>query len=339
MNKLVINGATNNSLILVGESIKNIAQHISGNRVVVITDTNVNRLYNKFFNQYKIIEIGLGEEIKTLDTVTSIYEQLIDLEVDRSFFIVGIGGGIVCDIAGFVASTYMRGLNFGFVATSLLAQVDASVGGKNGVNFQRLKNMVGTFNQPDFVICDIELLATLPEREIRSGLGEIVKHAIIADEELFDFIEQHAEKILALDPDAMEKVITDSLLIKSSIVNRDEKEGGERRLLNFGHTVGHAIELNSNLAHGEALGVGIKAAVKLSKEKELLSDNDAQRVMALLKKLHLPTDCDVPDDTVMSAIRMDKKREGDLINYVLINKIGQAIIEKISLNDLHKVLA
>ena len=338
MNTLVIHGAAHDSTILVGESIKKLPRYIPAKNVVVITDTNVNRLYRSFFNSCKVISIGTGEKIKTLETLAAVYEQLIAHEADRSTFIVGIGGGIVCDIAGFAASTYMRGLKFGLVATTLLAQVDAGVGGKNGVNFRRFKNMIGVFNQPDFVICDFELLKTLPEKEIRCGIGEIVKHALIADEALFTFLEEHAVELLSLNPSVVEETVTKSIQIKSVIVNRDEKETGERRLLNFGHTVGHAVEKNTSLTHGEALGIGITAASALSVRRGLLSAADYERIVALLEKLHLPTKTDVKGETIMQAIRLDKKREGDEIRFVLIDKIGRAQVEKISLTTLSNLI-
>ena len=165
-----------------------------------------------------------------------------DCEADRASFIVGIGGGIVCDVTGYAASTYLRGLKFGFVASTLLAQVDAAVGGKNGVNWEGYKNMIGVFNQPDFVICDPLLLRTLPRREVLSGMAEVVKHALIADAGLFSYLEENGSGVLDLRPEVMERLVCDSVRIKSSIVNRDEREKGERRLLNFGHTFGHALE-------------------------------------------------------------------------------------------------
>ena len=338
MNTLIIHGAARDSSILIGESIKNLPHYIPAKDVVVITDTTVNQLYRSFFSSYKVITIGRGEEIKTLDTLAAVYEQLIACEADRSTFILGIGGGIVCDIAGLAASTYMRGLKFGLVATTLLAQVDASVGGKNGVNFRRFKNMIGTFNQPEFVICDFELLKTLPEKEVRCGIGEIVKHALIADEALFSFLEKHADELLSLKPSVVEEAVTKSIRIKSAIVNKDEKERGERRLLNFGHTVGHAVEKNTSLTHGEALGVGITAAAALSNRRGLLSAAGYERIVALLEKLHLPTKSDVKGETIMQAIRLDKKREGDEIHFVLIDKIGHARVEKISLVALSKLI-
>ena len=180
--------------------------------------------------------VGAGESAKTLDTAGRLYEELMALSVDRSGFIVAVGGGIVCDVAGFVASTYLRGIRFAFVASTLLAQVDASVGGKNGVNVGGYKNMVGVFNQPEFVICDPHLLGTLPQNEILCGAAEIIKHAAIADSALFGYLEENSHRLFDLDEAVVEKLVYDSVLIKSGVVNRDEKETGERRKLNFGHT-------------------------------------------------------------------------------------------------------
>ena len=180
-----IRGNTNDSLILINEKLENLQQYIQGKSVVIITDTNVKALYHNKYPECNVITIRTGERIKTLETIQYIIDELVKIEADRSFYIVGIGGGIVCDIAGFVASIYMRGLKFGFVSTTLLAQVDASVGGKNGVNYAGYKNMIGVFNQPEFVICDINMLNTLPKKEILCGFAEIVKHAAIADSDMF----------------------------------------------------------------------------------------------------------------------------------------------------------
>jgi 3-dehydroquinate synthase len=210
-----------------------------------------------------------------LETVTTIFNQLVDMEVDRSTLILGIGGGIVCDIAGFVASTYMRGTPFGFVSTTLLSQVDASVGGKNGVNFGGYKNMVGVFNQPEFVVCDMMLLKTLPFREIQCGFAEIIKHGAIADHRMLDFIENHRDAALDLESRIVEHLVYRSVEIKAGVVTRDEREKGERRKLNFGHTFGHAIEKLTGIPHGEAVGIGMVMAAALSVKKGLLSPVDA----------------------------------------------------------------
>jgi len=329
-----VHGSTGNSAILIGESFQNIKKYIPAENVVIITDTNVRRYYLKDFPPYEIIEIGTGEKIKNLDTVQSIYRKLVELEADRSSFIIGIGGGIVCDITGFVASTYMRGVRFGFVSSTLLSQVDASVGGKNGVNFNGYKNMVGLFNQPEFVICDMNLLRTLPENEVLCGLAEIVKHAAIADSDMFSYLEEHYEKALELDNVVIEKLIYDSLVIKSSIVNRDEKEEGERKKLNFGHTFGHAIEKATSVPHGEAVGVGMLVAAKLSAKRGRLQSEDVKRIEDLLKKLKLPTILPIDKGPILDALRKDKKRRGDTIDFVLLHGIGKAVVEAISMKEL-----
>ncbi len=339
MRTLEIKGITGTSKILVGEKLKNLKNYIPAEKFVIITDENVSRLYRKDFPDCEIIEIGTGEKVKNLDTVKYIYKQLMEFETDRSVFLIGVGGGIVCDIAGFVASTYMRGLRFGFVSSTLLAQVDASVGGKNGVNFHGYKNMIGCFNQPEFVICDMNLLKTLPRREVLCGFGEIAKHAFIASTDMCDYIEQHYKRALDLDDDIISRLVYDSVVIKSSIVNRDETEKGERRKLNFGHTFGHAIEKTTDeLLHGEAISVGMVVATNLSARKGLLSTQDTKRAEALLTKLELPLSLDTDREKMMDAIKKDKKRMGDDIGFVLLDGIGKAILEKISIKELEEVV-
>ena len=260
MKTLEIHGSTGVSTILVGEKLKNLRKYIPAEKAVIITDANVKHFYQKNFPPYDVITIGTGEKIKNLDTVRYIYGKLVELEADRSTFIIGIGGGIVCDIAGFVASTYLRGVRFGFVSSTLLSQVDASVGGKNGVNFEGYKNIIGVFNQPQFVICDLNLLNTLPKKEVLYGLAEVVKHAAIGDMDLFTYLDDHYQKALTLDTGVIERLVYDSVVIKSAIVNRDEKEKGERRKLNFGHTFGHAVEKTTGVPHGEAVSIGMVMA-------------------------------------------------------------------------------
>ena len=337
MRTLTIYGNTGDSTILIGESIKNIRKYIP-TQVVIITDNNVRHYYGKDFSHYKTIEIGTGEKIKNLETVRTIYEKLVSFEADRSAFLVGIGGGIVCDIAGFVASTYLRGVNFGLVSTTLLSQVDASIGGKNGVNLGGYKNTVGVFNQPKFVICDMDLLKSLPKKEISCGFAEIVKHAAIGDVNLFSYLEEHYEKALELDTHVIEKLIYDCLIIKSSIVNRDEKEEGERRILNFGHTFGHAIEKNLGMPHGEAISAGMVMAANLSEKRGYLKRKDTERIVKILNRLGLPTKVRLDKKKVLDALRKDKKRSGENINFVLLNDMGNAVMEEISIRELIQVL-
>ena len=338
MKTLEIHGSTGDSTIRVGEKLQNLGKYIPTENVVIITDVNVKRFYQNNFPPHPVITIQTGEKIKNLDTVRSIYGKLVEFGVDRSTVIIGIGGGIVCDITGFVASTFLRGVKFGFVSTTLLSQVDASVGGKNGVNFKGYKNMVGVFSQPEFVICDLNLLSTLPEKEVLCGLAEIVKHAAIEDADLFECLEEHYQNALALDSAVIERLVYDSVVIKSAIVNRDEKEKGERRKLNFGHTFGHAIEKTTGVRHGEAVSAGMVMASELSVKKGHLQAKNAQRIKRLLGDLKLPTHLPADRKTVFDALQKDKKRKGDRIYFVFLEDIGKAFVDQISIKELEDII-
>ncbi|MGD9173180.1 MAG: 3-dehydroquinate synthase [Desulfobacterales bacterium] len=338
METITVETTSGLSRILIAERLENLQRYIPVAKPIIITDVNVGKLYPLDAMASHVITIGAGEANKTLDTVQEIYAQLLSIQADRSAFIVGVGGGMICDITGFAASTFMRGVRFAFVATSLLAQVDASVGGKNGVNFQGYKNMVGLFHQPVFVICDLEVLKTLPARELSCGLAEIVKHAAIADAALFAFLEKQADRILALDSEAIEKLVLRSVEIKSAIVSRDETEKGERRLLNFGHTFGHAIEKVSGVSHGEAVSMGMVMASALSVKKGLLSTQEDRRLHNLLKRLQLPNNFAASPQKILDAITKDKKRAGDRIHFVLLAGIGNAVVEPIAIEELKETL-
>ncbi len=338
MQQIEIQGKTRHSNIFVGERLENLASYLHQKQVVIITDDNVAGFYEKDFPNAHVIRIGTGEDIKTLETVAQIYQQLISLDTDRSGFLVGIGGGIVCDITGFVASTYLRGVRFGYVPTTLLAQVDASVGGKTGVNFMGYKNMVGVFNQPEFVICDPGVLKTLPQKDLISGFAEIVKHAAIADPDYFALLEREAQNALDLNTDVLERVIYKSVAIKADIVNRDETEKGERRKLNFGHTFGHAVEKTIGLPHGEAVSIGMMVAAQLSGTRGMITENDVDRIRDLLSRFNLPIKADMGIEKIIDAMERDKKREGDGIHFVLLSKIGEAVVEKITIADLVRVI-
>jgi 3-dehydroquinate synthase len=338
--ELEINGITGRSKICVGEKMSNLSNHLpnADSPAIVITDENVARHYHQDFPPCERIVLESGEQIKTLDTVRQIYERLIELEADRSVFLIGIGGGIVCDITGFVASTYLRGVRFGYVPTTLLAQVDASVGGKTGVNFAGYKNMIGVFSQPEFVICDPRILMTLPTTDLAAGFAEIIKHAAIADAGYFAFLEKNTGNGLEMSLDILEEIIYDSVAIKAAIVTRDETEKGERRKLNFGHTFGHAVEKTTGLAHGMAVSIGMMTAARLSAAKGMLTAKDVERLENLLKRFSLPTRLDFDADQVMDALARDKKRQGDHIHFVLLSAIGRAVVAPISLTELSAVL-
>lgn len=292
-------------------------------RVIVITDVNIDRLYPDLVHRYDHIIIGSGEAIKSLQTIEMIYSRLMAMGADRSTFLLGIGGGIVTDITGFVAATYMRGVEFGFVSTSLLGQVDASVGGKNGVNVGGYKNMVGTFLQPRFVVSDVEMLRTLPRREFRAGMAETVKSAIVGDAELFEFIERYADDKLYTDVEALQNIVSRSVAVKSAIVAEDEREAGRRRVLNLGHTIAHAIEKSTHeLNHGEAVAVGLSMIAHASAKLGMMLEGDAERVDALLAKLGFELELPVSLTNVLREVRYDKKKRDNILRVVLPESIG-----------------
>lgn len=341
MRLLEISTKGGNSKVIVGEAITQLEKYINNKKAVIVIDKNIFPVIKGLLPKAEFIQIDADEKNKTLETVEMLYNKFLELELDRNSFVVGIGGGIVLDVTGFAASTYLRGINFGFAPSTLLAQADASIGGKNGVNFKGYKNLIGTINQPSFVLCDFELLKTLPKNELRCGLAEIVKAAIIGDAALFSYIEENTERILSLHRTALEKAVYDSLLVKSRIVAADEKEKNERRKLNLGHTIGHAIEKNSDISHGEAVSIGIILASRISQELGLLSAKDSQRIESLLKRIGLPTslsETKLKKETLMDAIRKDKKRDSDIINFVLIEAIGKTSISGINLGELEKCL-
>lgn len=307
-------------------------------RIIIITDARIHSANMAFINSYDHIIIGQGESSKTLVKIEEIYRQLLDMNADRNTFIVGIGGGIITDITGFAASTYMRGVRFGFIPTTLLGQVDASIGGKNGVNLDGYKNIIGTFNQPQFVLCDPELLNSLSDKEFRSGLAEVIKTGIIGDTELFEMVEQNQFEEIRSNKDLLLKIISRAIKIKIDIVERDEREHGERRKLNLGHTFGHAIEKSTqNFSHGEAIAIGMciicDAATRLGK----LSNETAERIKNVIATKGLPTECHIETRRLLSAIKLDKKREGKTINIIFPNSIGSCEVDKIEVAELDNI--
>jgi 3-dehydroquinate synthase len=336
--KVVIKGKTGDSSVYIGETLKNLRDYLPAGKVLIITDANVWDRHRDALPRVETIRLGMGEGIKTLDTAASLYARLVELNADRSTFLVGIGGGIVCDITGFVASTYMRGIPFGYVATSLLAQVDASVGGKNGVNFGGYKNMVGVFNQPEFVICDLSLLSTLPAKEIACGFAEIIKHAAIADPKLFSDLERKSAEARSLDRKVLEHIVYESVRIKAAVVSKDEKEKGERRKLNFGHTFGHAIEKTCRLSHGEAVSLGMVLASAISVREGLLPEAAHLRLKALLESYRLPIQVVIRKEAMWDALQKDKKRETDRMHFVLLEGIGRAVVHSVPLQSVKAYL-
>jgi len=328
------------SQVFVGETYLNLAEYLPKNKqIIVIADDNILKNYGDFFLKWSsVINFTANERLKTLKSASRIYRLLLKLKADRNSFIVAVGGGIVCDVAGYAASTFMRGIPFGFVSTTLLSQVDASVGGKNGLNLFGYKNMIGTFTQPQFVICDTKMLNTLPEREFIAGFAEIVKAALIRNAELFDYIEQNAEKAVARNPEVIRHLVVESVKIKAEIVAMDEREQGIRRILNFGHTFGHAIEGLTGISHGEAVSIGMMIAARRSVDTAGLKESSYERLKQLLLRLGLPVATDAQPEALLNFLQNDKKREGDDIHFVMLNEIGKAIVCKTPIKKLNEFL-
>lgn len=303
---------------------------------VLITDEHVYKAHTKRFKGWNTIVLKPGEEYKIQSTVDSIVEALIELEADRKTTLVGVGGGVITDLTGYVASVYMRGVRFGFVPTSILGLVDASIGGKNGIDVGLYKNMVGIIRQPSFILHDMVFLNSLPQEEWENGFAEIIKHACIKDAAMFAELETHSLKTYQRKQTAICELVQRNAVIKSKVVQRDEFEKGERRLLNFGHTLGHALETQYELLHGQAISIGMTYACHIA--EQLTGFRQTERVVSLLEKYNLPTYASFDKQKVFEVLKMDKKRERKEMNYVLLEKIGKAVVKSISLQQLEKII-
>ena len=310
-----------------------------GARCAIITDTHVAGHFAKTAQRSLaragfdalLIVVPAGETAKSLKTVQACYDKLARHRLERQSFIVALGGGVVGDLAGFVAATYLRGIPFVQVPTTLLAQVDSSVGGKVGVNLPAGKNLVGAFHQPRLVLCDFDTLRTLPPREFRSGLAEVIKYGIIRDAALFKKLERDLPKLLKRDPKTLAEVVARCCEIKAAVVGRDETDGGLRAILNFGHTIGHALEAISGLGygtylHGEAIAIGQVAAAELSARLTGLPTGDVARIRKLFQRADLPVAVKLDASSrkhLLAAMKLDKKVSGGEIKFVLARKIGK----------------
>jgi 3-dehydroquinate synthase len=284
---------------------------------------------------FKIV-IKSGEQFKNQQAVDEIINQLIEMNADRQTFIVGVGGGVVTDIAGYAASIYMRGIRFAFVPTSILAMVDASIGGKNGVDVGVYKNLVGTINHPEFLLYDYSFLDTLPHEEWVNGFAEIIKHGCIKDERMFHLLEEKTLQHFQTSKEDIGKLIQENVDIKYNVVANDERETGERKLLNFGHTIGHAIENTADLPHGSAVSIGMVAACIISEKINDFSKEGTEKIKQLLSKYQLPIALQFNKEKTWEILLHDKKKSGSDISFVVLDKIGKASIKKISLDDFQK---
>ncbi len=313
-------------------------QIVSKDNTILITDKNVFASQSSKFTGWKTIVIEPGEQFKQQAAVDYIFDQLIAFEADRKTFIVGVGGGVVTDIAGYAASVYMRGLKFAFVPTTILSMVDASIGGKNGVDVGVYKNLVGLIRQPEFLLFDFSLLQSLPQQHWVNGFAEIIKHACIKDNLLFELLENETLENFQLDEKKLSNLVKKNVAIKTAVVVQDEFEQGDRRLLNFGHTIGHAIENNYQLLHGHAISIGMMAACSLSVTLNQFSILDKDRVARLIEKYQLPIHQKTDWKKIWEILKMDKKRAGKEMNFVLLNKIGEAIVYPIPMEQLQDLI-
>jgi 3-dehydroquinate synthase len=303
---------------------------------IIITDENIFHEHQSKFNDWKTIVVKAGEKYKVQFTADLIISQLIQLEADRKTTLIGIGGGVITDLTGYVASIYMRGIKFGFVPTSLLAMVDASIGGKNGIDVAVYKNLVGSIRQPAFLLYDFSFLKSLPGDEWENGFAEIIKHACIKNAAMFKELEANSIEVYQKNKKLLAKLIKRNAVLKTKVVRKDEFEKGNRKFLNFGHTLGHALENLNQLSHGRAISIGMTNAAVIS--EKLIGFKDANRVAKLLLQYDLPTFTDFDKQKVFEVLKMDKKREKKEINFVLLQKIGKAAIKSIPFKQLEKII-
>ena len=351
MKKISVKTTSKDYQICIGEGLSknfNFDSIVYEREIFIIVDKNVPKkiidaLKNNLSSSLpkRIIEkkIFASEKNKNLNYVSKIYDYMLNRKLGRDCLVIGLGGGITCDITGFVSATYLRGVEFILLPTTLLAQVDASIGGKTGVNHKGFNNMIGAFYQPSLVIVDSSSLKSLPKREVLCGLVEVIKHGIILDNKFFCWVERNAINLKKLKISSIEFAIKKSIEIKAKVVTKDEKEKGLRAILNFGHTFGHAIETageNKLYTHGEAVALGMLAASNLSEIISNLSNSEIERIKNLLVKLGIQTSLKKKIDTnsLIKLMESDKKKDKGVINFITVEKIGRARIQKVKDNKL-----
>ena len=316
--------------------ISHLKEIVDKDNTIIVTDENIYNAHTKRFKGWNTIVLKPGEEYKVQETANTVIEQLIAMEADRKTTLVGVGGGVITDMTGYVASVYMRGIKFGFLPTSLLAMVDASIGGKNGIDLGVYKNIVGIIRQPAFILHDMVFLNSLPQSEWENGFAEIIKHACIRDGLMFRELESGTLKKYQSKQTLICKLVQRNAILKTKVVQQDEFEKNERRLLNFGHTLGHALENQYELSHGQAISIGMTYASHIS--QQLNGFKETERVVNVLEKYGLPTYATFDKQKVFDVLKMDKKRERATMNYVLLEKIGKGVVKSIPINELETII-
>ncbi|MBM5782312.1 MAG: 3-dehydroquinate synthase [Pelagibacterales bacterium] len=346
--------------IIIGSgAINKLSNFLSDNKyskIFVINDNNVAKLHLKTLQEVlqkidiptEFVITEAGEQTKSFVFLEKICEEILSKGLDRKSLVIAFGGGVIGDLSGFIASILVRGIDFVQVPTTLLAAVDSSVGGKTAINSKSGKNLIGTFYQPKLVLCDLNFLKTLSQRELRCGYAEVVKYGFIRDLEFFEFLEKNYQKVFQYDEEILEKIIRRSCEVKAEIVAKDEKESGERALLNFGHTFGHVFETETNysdlILHGEAVALGMVMAAKMSQNLNMISENDFLRIKNHIEDCGFITDekklkADWNYDNLISHLYKDKKNEGKNLTFILLEKIGVGVVKKaVELQEFRKVL-
>lgn len=324
---------------------------IANRKVCIVTDSHVESLYGEEImsllagkcRKNVIFSFTAGEDNKTLDTVKSIYKFLIEENFDRKDLLIALGGGVVGDITGYTAATYLRGVDFVQIPTTLLAQADSSIGGKTGVDFDGYKNMVGAFYMPKLVYMNVSTLKTLEDRQFYSGFAEVMKHGLIKDGAFYEWLIENMYEICDRDPDTLLEMVQKSCMVKKLVVEKDPTEKGDRALLNFGHTIGHAIEKykNFSLTHGECVALGAVAAAFISWKHEWLSMEEYYEIRDMFVPFYLPISIeDIDPAEILKLTKSDKKMEDGYIKFVLLKKVGKAVIDKnVSDEDILNALA
>jgi 3-dehydroquinate synthase len=320
-------------------SFDDIWQTYDREHAIIVTNEHVAKLYGRHFKDHKMLVIPPMESSKDLHTIGTLAKELLQLEATRKTLLIGVGGGMVTDVVGFLASVYMRGVPFGFVPTTLLGMVDAAVGGKNGVNVSMNKNILGTITQPKFILYDTTFLDTLPDDEWSNGFTEIIKCACIFDAGMFDELSKQSISYYKDQNDgALNELIKKCVDWKNKTVMEDEKENGIRKLLNFGHTAAHAIENLYEIPHGKAVGIGMVIACKISEHVAGLDKGVTERLTGLLSRYHLPVRMKIDAKKAMEILKMDKKRNDNLVDYIVLEKIGQAAIRSLPFDVIENAL-
>ncbi len=308
---------------------------INGRNIVILTDENLANAYPSLLEKFPHIIIPAGENSKSFQVLDYILSEMLRLNVNRQTVLLGFGGGVITDLTGFAASVYKRGINFIFMPTSLLGMTDASLGGKNGINFRGFKNQIGTINQPMFTWIDTNFLKTLPNAHFLNGLAELVKSCLIFSETIWNYLKCHANQLSK--PETLQNLLSKAVYNKLQVVEKDVNDRGERQKLNFGHTFGHAIESKENILHGLAVSKGIVAALKLSVVRGFLSFEQAQAMVKVIRDIGLPVDFEFKPE-YLSYINEDKKRVGHSLNFVFLKSPGQAVIQSIPLGELNLLI-